>query len=188
MRLLTEFHAAGVPQSKGSMVAAPSWRAIINKQMNIFGWKQTTLRKCNIPLLASNQKTLKPWMTNVSTRMQAAYTSGPIKASFVLTGAFYMPRPAQHYSLRHGEKYRDGDGYVIKERFKRVNPNTKPDVDKLIRAILDSGEGIIWQNDSQVININMPKRYANGQAGVICKVWVLDEQELPPEPEQLELF
>lgn len=194
MRHILQFTASGVPQSKGSMTPNMAWRAIVAKTLNTFGHRDVntikqSLKRCNIPLVASNKKTLDPWMRNLEERMRAAHEGPPLVGSFVLTGHFFMPRPQQHYSMRNGKKYRDESGrYVIKDRFLHANPNTKPDVDKLLRAVFDAGEGIIWANDSQIISACMPKRYANGMPGVICNVWMLNERELPPEPEQMELF
>lgn len=36
----------------------------------------------------------------------------------------------------------------------------KPDLDKLIRAVLDAGTGVAWQDDSRVHEISIRKRYA----------------------------
>ena len=36
----------------------------------------------------------------------------------------------------------------------------KPDLDKLVRAILDAGSGVAWRDDSQVISITATKRVA----------------------------
>lgn len=42
---------------------------------------------------------------------------------------------------------------------KRVHPITKPDIDKLCRAVLDGLTGIFFNDDSQVILLEAIKRY-----------------------------
>ena len=45
---------------------------------------------------------------------------------------------------------------------KRVQfPTTRPDLDKLVRAVLDACKGIVIQDDSQVVNLCIAKRFAN---------------------------
>lgn len=42
---------------------------------------------------------------------------------------------------------------------KRVHVVVKPDIDKLARAILDAGTGILYGDDSQVVSLSASKRY-----------------------------
>ena len=41
----------------------------------------------------------------------------------------------------------------------RIFPTVKPDLDKLLRAILDACTGVIWRDDGQVVEIVSQKRY-----------------------------
>lgn len=55
---------------------------------------------------------------------------------------FYLPRP---------------------KSVRRQHPTTKPDIDKLIRAVLDAlTTAKVWEDDSQVIACTSVKRYADG--------------------------
>jgi crossover junction endodeoxyribonuclease RusA len=57
---------------------------------------------------------------------------------------------------------------------KRVTHMTKkPDIDKLIRAVLDALKGVAWCDDSQVVSVYASKRY--GQPG--CKVEIFEVTE-----------
>lgn len=48
---------------------------------------------------------------------------------------------------------------------KRVTAHTKkPDLDKLARAVKDALKGIVWKDDSQVVEIFTRKRYAEASA------------------------
>jgi len=52
---------------------------------------------------------------------------------------------------------------------KRKKPTSYPDLDKLIRAVLDSLTGIVYEDDSQVVSITSQKQY-DERPGVL--VWV----------------
>ena len=54
---------------------------------------------------------------------------------------------------------------------KRVFPSVKPDLDKLIRAVLDGLTGVAYEDDSQVILIQSSKTYGEKQG-----VWIGIEQ------------
>lgn len=41
-----------------------------------------------------------------------------------------------------------------------VLPTTKPDLDNVIKAIMDALNGIVWQDDKQVVQLAVRKRYA----------------------------
>lgn len=68
---------------------------------------------------------------------------------------FYLDRPKSHYGTGKNAS-------VVKEKapFHHV---TKPDVDKLTRAVLDALTGTCIKDDSQVVSIVCHKRY--GAAG-----------------------
>lgn len=54
---------------------------------------------------------------------------------------------------------------------KRGFPSVKPDLDKLIRAVLDGLTGVAYEDDSQVILIQASKTYGENQG-----VWIRIEQ------------
>jgi Holliday junction resolvase RusA-like endonuclease len=39
-------------------------------------------------------------------------------------------------------------------------PTTRPDIDQYLKLLLDAGNGILWEDDSQVVQINMLKVFA----------------------------
>ncbi len=53
-----------------------------------------------------------------------------------------------------------------------VRPTTKPDLDKLGRSLLDALTGILWADDSQVVSLQVSKRFAapNEALGVYVEV------------------
>lgn len=52
-----------------------------------------------------------------------------------------------------------------KEHFRRttgqVRPTVKPDIDNLCKATLDSFNGILWKDDSQIVDLNLHKLYSD---------------------------
>lgn len=51
---------------------------------------------------------------------------------------------------------------------KRVWPTTKPDVDKLVRLVLDALTHVVWADDAQVVRQSASKEY--GEPGVTVTV------------------
>jgi len=62
------------------------------------------------------------------------------------------------------------DFYMLKPRtVKRDMPTVPPDLDKLIRAVLDALTGIVYLDDAQVVEIAASKSY-DEEPGVDIKV------------------
>jgi len=106
-----------------------------------------------VALVESSGKKLKTWREQVT---YACMThdhdwpdqyDGPVKVSIL----FYMPHPKRHDPTK---------------------PMTKrPDLDKLIRAILDSiTKAGLWKDDSQVIQILAAKTYATATQNPGCEI------------------
>jgi Holliday junction resolvase RusA-like endonuclease len=82
--------------------------------------------------VVTSPKTTKTWQRLVSDvaqnyRPDGGLLDGPLGASIV----FYLPKPSSKSK-------------------KKKWPDTKPDADKLLRAVLDGLEGIIYTNDSRI--------------------------------------
>lgn len=71
---------------------------------------------------------------------------GPV--ALVLT--FVMERPRSHYADLQG---------TVKARYIDAEPTARPDLDKLVRAILDALTGIVYDDDSQVIHVAATKEF-----------------------------
>jgi len=56
----------------------------------------------------------------------------------------------------------------------RRYPTTKPDLDKLIRAIADSLTGVWYKDDSQIVKLQAEKCYTTDQPGVYISISHLD--------------
>ena len=89
-----------------------------------------------------DNKRTKPWQATVGVTAAIAKTAAGIAAIWTgpvrLDLVFYMPKPQKPKHAQH---------------------ITKPDLDKLIRAVKDGLTGVVWQDDSQVIEVHALKAY-----------------------------
>lgn len=53
-----------------------------------------------------------------------------------------------------------------------------PDLDKLVRAVLDSLKGVAWHDDAQVVSVRARKRYAvDGRVGCQIEIRTVSEKQ-----------
>lgn len=84
---------------------------------------------------------------------------GPVEVSV----RFRFPRPKSHYG--------SGKNARIVKKTAPCYCSTKPDLDKLLRALNDSLTGIVWRDDSQVVCFNeVAKIYTVGPGEAIVRV------------------
>jgi Holliday junction resolvase RusA-like endonuclease len=106
----------------------------------------------NIPLIVEASPGLPVWRKAVSDAViQAMHDSGDLSkfdGAVKVEAVFYVTR---------------------KPTVKRAFPTVPPDVDKLSRALLDSLKPV-WGDDSQVVRLEVSKKYATGQAGVAVTI------------------
>jgi crossover junction endodeoxyribonuclease RusA len=139
--MVTTFFVPGTPVAKGS--AKAFYRA---------GMKHAVV-------LQDNAELQKPWASLISVLAgQAGLTPRTEGCSLGLT--FHMPRPKSHLRA-NGE---------VKDRA-HIAHTKKPDIDKLVRCVLDALTGIAYADDSQVARVEAIKRYANdGRHGCAIEV------------------
>jgi Holliday junction resolvase RusA-like endonuclease len=78
-------------------------------------------------------------------------TSSLIEAPVAVVATFGLPRPRS-----------------LPRRV--TQPDAKPDVDKLARALLDAITGVVIRDDAQVIDLQLRKLYDDEQPGVFVNV------------------
>ena len=108
----------------------------------------------NIPLIVESSPKLPAWRKAVSEAVkQAMIDSGDLskfEGAVKVEAVFYLTR---------------------KPSVKREWPTVPPDVDKLTRSLLDSiGFGGVWGDDSQVVRLEVSKKYAVGESGVAVTI------------------
>ena len=106
-------------------------------------------------LREDNPKT-RPWREAVAWEAVAArqhgslpLMSGPVAASL----RFVFPRPKHHY--------RTGKNQHLLKDSAAIWHSTKPDIDKLQRAVFDSLSGVLIQDDSQIAKVLAEKMYCD---------------------------
>lgn len=117
--------------------------------------------------LIDANKGLKPYRASVSAAAAEALglpTEDPNALQRALEG-LCVARGAVAVSLRFGlvrprGHYGTGRNADVLKPSAPVWPATKPDVDKLERAVLDALTGIVWADDSQVVVLNADKVYS----------------------------
>ena len=111
----------------------------------------------NIPLIIEASPGLPVWRKAVSDAViQGMHDSGDLgkfEGAVKVEAVFYLTR---------------------KPTVKRAFPTVPPDVDKLSRALLDSCKPV-WGDDSQVVRLEVSKKYAVGQPGVAVTITTYTE-------------
>ncbi|UQE73853.1 RusA family crossover junction endodeoxyribonuclease [Gordonia sp. PP30] len=92
-------------------------------------------------ILVESSKRVAPWRAVVALALGQAIAT-PLAGAISLDVEFVMPRP--------------------KSTPKRRTPHAikRPDLDKLLRALLDAGTKTAWCDDSQIVHITSAKRLA----------------------------
>lgn len=119
------------------------WGGEANK--NLAPWREA-LAAAGVEQMAQDEAELIP--------------SGPVGMEV----AFFFPRPAAHYGTGK-------NAGVLKD----TAPNhkaSKPDLDKLMRAIGDALTGVAFRDDSQIAKVEMVKLYGE-KPGVSVLVYAL---------------
>ena len=106
----------------------------------------------NIPLIIEASPGLPVWRKAVSDAVvQAMHDSGDMskfEGAVKVEAVFYVTR---------------------RPTVKREYPTVPPDVDKLSRSLLDSCKPV-WGDDSQVVRLEVSKKYATKEAGVAVTI------------------
>lgn len=127
-----EFFVCGTPQQKGS---TKSWY---------------NPRAKRIVTVSDNDK-LKFWESNVRTKAGGEWQGAPSDGSVRVDAMFFFERPQSHYGTgRNAGRLKDS---APQEHLKC------PDLDKLVRGLLDGMTEVVFKDDRQVISITAEKRY-----------------------------
>lgn len=120
---------------------------------------------------ATGQRKLTSWNTSVREHAVAAVVglgdaapTGPVFVGKPLSVrlTFRMVRPAGHWSKKSG-------GGLLPSA--ALAPATKPDIDKLARSTLDCLTGLVFDDDSRIVELIACKVYADpGQEGARIEV------------------
>lgn len=111
-------------------------------------------------VVTSDNPKMKSWRMDVKTvaYQECTLLEGPVQ----IDAGFYLPRPKSHYGTGR-------NAAVLKESAPAL-VSSKPDIDKLSRALLDALTGIAYRDDAQVVRLSVVKRYAEQGAGTFITV------------------
>ena len=115
--------------------------------------------------MVESSKAVGPWREAIRAETQRK-VSDPLTGAVAVSVTFMLPRPKGHYRTgRNAHLLRDGAP---------KRPAGTPDLDKLVRAVLDGlTEGCAWKDDGQVVTLIAQKLYAAG--GVTgCKIEITE--------------
>lgn len=120
-------------------------------------------------MVESNEASLRPFRQAVSREAALALgpTWEPTRAAVNVELTFAFPRPAGHWGTGRNEGELRPSAPIHK--------TTKPDLDKLIRSVLDALTGVVFVDDAQVVRLVASKRF--GLAGVDVTVEFAEEME-----------
>lgn len=93
-------------------------------------------------IMVESSKHLPAWRKVVAVAARAAHTGTPYDGPVTITAEFIMPRPK---------------GWGQKRQDPMIQ---RPDLDKLIRAVMDGISGIVIRDDSQAVRMVLAKRRA----------------------------
>lgn len=106
-------------------------------------------------VLVESSKGLKPWRNKIRTIVQHSAEfrelSGPVHVSV----SFYFKQAASNKTESHTQK---------------------PDIDKCLRAVLDSLTGLVYADDSQVVSVSCWKAWGKENVeGINLSIWEVDK-------------
>ena len=85
----------------------------------------------------------------VAALWRAKYRDAPTTDDLAVTIFFFMPIPT---SWSKNKRARAALG--------KIRPGVKPDIDNLVKIILDGTQGTIFADDKQIVSLTACKRYA----------------------------
>lgn len=119
--------------------------------------------------VVESSKGVGPWREAVRAETQRVMKAedGPLDGALAVSITFELPRPRGHYGTGR-------NGGLIKDSAPQF-PAGRPDLDKLLRAVLDGlTAGGAWSDDAQVVRIGAEKLYGTPGARIRINNWPLE--------------
>lgn len=83
----------------------------------------------------------------------------PLRGPIVVEVHSYMPIPASWSKIK---KDTANAG--------RLKHTSRPDIDNLAKLVLDAANGVLWEDDSQIVSMKLTKEYSVKPGTFIC-IW-----------------
>lgn len=122
-----------------------------------------------------SSKRVAPWRSDVRDAAIDAMTEdrdgmgwpgNPLAGPIAVKLTFSLPRPRGHYGT--------GRNAAVLKPSAPTWPTSKPDLDKLVRAVLDACSALVWRDDAQVVGVQTEKLYASDHRPPGVEVQVTD--------------
>lgn len=110
----------------------------------------------------------KSWRQEIATEAERLYADEPYTGPVYLELHFVRPRPKGHYG--------SGKNASVLKAAAPQHPTTKPDTVKLARAVEDALTGIVWRDDSQVVDHRLRKLFGDTHRTEIG-VYAIEEEK-----------
>lgn len=144
-----------------------------------YSWKtvgipapQGSKRHVGMGRMIESSKALKPWRELIIADCKKLNLPEALDTPVGISLIFCFPRPKNHFNKK-GELL----GKAPKHK------TTRPDIDKLTRAVLDAlVYGAVIKDDSMVYNISVHKRFCVGKEEPGVSITVMDSSDLPFRP------
>lgn len=121
---------------------------------------QGSKRVFNGHVVDVNPRALKEWRELVAHEAQRYGVQRIETEPVQITLDFYFSRPKAHF--RANGQIKDSAPHY---------PATRPDIDKLARAVLDALTGVAFRDDAQVARLDVRKRYADNDPTGVRVAW-----------------
>jgi len=143
-----------------------------------FSWKtigipapQGSKRHVGMGRMIESCKALKPWREQIIADTKALDFPRTIENAVSVSLVFCFPRPKSHFTTKGALKSKVPS-----------HKTTKPDIDKLCRAVLDALTiAELIKDDSLVHSLTAEKRYCVGEEPPGVLITVMDMYEVPFE-------
>lgn len=154
-RLVVEFTIVGVQKPQGSKIAQPVYR------------NGKAVMKDGRPVLIvrDDNPDLQEWRRHVARQCAKHFPDTLIAGPVRLEITFQRERPLSHFGTGR-------NACVLKANAPKY-PTLRPDTLKLARAIEDALTGVVWCDDSQVVDHALSKRYGP-RFETTVKVYAID--------------
>lgn len=148
--MFLEFQVYGIAQTQGSKRAFPFKRRD---------------GRLGVAVSDDNPKG-KAWKSQVADAAREAMEGDRLTEWPIYLGlTFHLLRPKSHFG--------SGKNCLVLKPSAPKYPAVKPDVLKLARAVEDALTGIVWRDDSQVVQMEIRKKYAS-DSGVHVTIRTVD--------------
>ena len=114
--------------------------------------------------MVESSKRVKPWRRQVAAAYRDHDFGDMLDGPVSVTVDFYLPRPKSHYGTGRNAGL-----------LKPSAPNwhlTRPDGDKLTRAVGDALTRLAWRDDSQIVAWHAYKHYASADHPVGAQITI----------------